>query len=691
MAAVSSYVKGLNSEQRDAVLHTDGPMLVIAGAGSGKTRVITRRVARLIAEGHAVPQEILAVTFTNKAAAEMRSRIAGLVGKKAAAAITISTFHSFCLKVLREHIEAIGYRRNFTISSEGDTRTLIRRILGDMDGVDESFSPDILREQIGLLKGGTLEETQTTQPSANSEAEEATREKYRLWVPEVYERYQSALRAANTLDFDDLLLCVLKLWQEHPDVLQHYQERFRFVSVDEYQDTNHVQYDLVRLLVGAHQNLCVVGDDDQSIYGWRGADVRNILNFERDYPAARIVTLSQNYRSTGTILHAANSVISNNAKRRSKKMRTDQEMGRAIDLLITGDEEHEATMVVTWMEHIQSKTGARHRDFAILYRSNLQSRPLEIAFRKAAIPYQVVGGQSFFERAEVRDILAYLKILTNPRDEASFLRVVNVPRRGIGDVTLHGVHDICRERGLSFGKGMAEALKSGRVNGQAERGVRAFLGLMSEYRGHFRDRSHGLGELIRDLVEKIGYRGEVERLSKTPEAAAFRWENVEAVIQAATEYDSAEPKGTLSGFLDATSLNPDSADQGRDDGPQNAVTMMTVHSAKGLEYPFVFVVGTEEGLFPHEKSVRENTLDEERRLFYVALTRAQRHISLFETLSRSRFGREKMSTSSRFLSEIPHELVRRRIHAARDMVEARVNQGNQERAKKNGKKKVKKS
>jgi superfamily I DNA/RNA helicase len=672
MPRLSKFEKGLNPAQLDAVRHIKGPLLVLAGAGSGKTSVVTRRIGRLITKEYAKANEILAVTFTNKAAGEMRERVASLVGKRKAEAVTISTFHSFCLKVLREHIEHLGFRRNFTISGEGDTRTIIRRIVEDMDGVDESFNQGTLREQISLAKGSNTETFTLTVPSDESKEEKVTREKYETWLPEVYEQYQSALRAANTLDFDDLLTYVLKLFAEHPRILSAYQKRYKFVMVDEYQDTNPTQYQLVQLLVAKHKNLCVVGDDDQSIYGWRGADVRNILQFEKDFPKAKIVTLAQNYRSVESVLHAANSIIKNNAKRREKTLFSALGPGQPLDWILTADDEHEAKITADWIAELRSSTGADFKDIAILYRSNTQSRPYEIAFRTLGIPYNVVGGQDLFERAEVRDIISYLKALANPWDEAAFLRIVNMPRRGIGDKSLHAVHDLCRARNVSLGKGMATALREGVIHGSAEKGMRSFLGLMSETRRKFKERKKPMSEILEELVEHIGYKNELERTSKSLELARMRWENIEAVVKALDEFESSTKGATLGMFLDQSSLNSD-LDKSNDDDPRNnAVTLMTIHSAKGLEFPYVFIAGVEEGLLPHDKSMREGAVDEERRLFYVALTRAQKHCILLETCARRKHGRDRICTTSRFMKEIPDELLNKHVRAARDMVVDRI-------------------
>lgn len=703
---MSSLLDGLNPEQREVVCATDGPVLVLAGAGTGKTRAVTRRIAYLVKRGLAQPEEILAVTFTNKAAGEMRERVAELVGSKRAKDILLSTFHSFCVHVLRAEIESLGYRRNFSIASESDARTLLRRVLEDLaDSTKTGMSPDELLSRISLYKNGAGRvpdnahdngSAHTAQPHPRVRAsstpageggrdkpEPAPDDKYARWTPEIIDRYQSALRAANTLDFDDLLALTLRLWREHPGILRRYQQRFRYVMVDEFQDTNPVQFDLLRALVASHRNLCVVGDDDQAIYSWRGAGIENIVEFETRFPDARVIRLEQNYRSTKVILDAANSVIANNEYRREKKLWTTQDAGREIDWLITGDDEHEAKEAVAWFRHIRQRTGASFKDFAILYRSNIQSRPIEIAFRQAGIPYMVFGGQAFFERAEVKDIVSYLRVLANPRDEAAFLRVVNVPRRGIGDATLHEVHELCRTESLTLGKGLAAVLIRGKAPQQAANGIRDFLDLLTDFRRKLRDGKSRLSDCVRQLIDRIDYRGELGRVCKTPEQAEMRWANVSAVADAVAEYESRFAQPTLAGFLDESSLDSAWDKRGAKDSSRDAVSLMTIHSAKGLEFPFVFIVGAEEGLTPHDRSLKEGALEEERRLFYVALTRAQRHATIFEAVSRQRNGRERMTQTSRFVKEIPETLIRPRILAVRDMVQERVGAGPQANAKTN--------
>ncbi|HQM31501.1 MAG TPA: UvrD-helicase domain-containing protein [Candidatus Hydrogenedentes bacterium] len=666
---MNAFLAGLNPAQREAVAHTEGPLLILAGAGSGKTRVITQRIAYILAQGIAQPGEILAVTFTNKAAGEMRERVAALVGARAGRELVISTFHSFCLRVLRAEIAHLGYRQDFTISSEGDVRTVVRRLLEDLDDVKETFDPDSFVEQIGLVKNNGLFEVPEDQPGGDTE----TARKYAKWLPAVFEKYQSALRAANTLDFDDLLLLTLRLWREHPRILARYQKRLRYVMVDEYQDTNHLQYELLRLLAAAHRNICVVGDDDQSIYGWRGADIRNILSFETDYPEAKIVKLEQNYRSTQTILSSANAVIANNRARREKKLWSELGAGRPLDWFVTGDEEHEAKMVVAWIQHIRERTRAKYTDFAVLYRSNLQSRPIEIAMRQAKIPYVVVGGQDFFERTEVKDIIAYLRAVVNPRDEVAFLRIANMPRRGIGDATLHQVHALCLAENIPFAKGLSEAMRRGAIQGRSEAGIRELLGLLRGFGERFRQGGAPLSQLVQELVDRIGYRAELVRTSKSDLQLEQKWSNVEAVIDAVAQYEQqCEGPPTLSAFLDESALNKNDDQRGNANQKRSGVTLMTIHSAKGLEFPFVFIAGIEEGLLPHEKCLQGDALEEERRLFYVALTRGKRHVTLFEACARNRRGRERLCTTSRFVKEIPEALLCRHVRAAREMVSDRV-------------------
>lgn len=660
-----SLLASLNPPQHEAVTTVNGPLLVLAGAGSGKTRVITTRIAYLIEVMGQAPESILAVTFTNKAAEEMRIRVSELVGAERAKKVTISTFHSFCLRVLRRDIDHLGRRRNFTIYGENDARILLRRVTDEL-GVEggERFSPARFHQAISLRKNSAGKPV----PVKGAVKKSDTEEKYKLHMGEVYGKYQSALKAANSLDFDDLLLFTHELWQKHPEVLDRVQEIYRYIMVDEYQDTNRLQYDLLHMLSAKHRNLCVVGDDDQSIYSWRGAAPRNILDFEKDYPEARIIALEQNYRSTGKILAAANAVIKNNLERRPKVLWTSQGEGRCCDLFIVGDEEDEARRAVGWLQHIVHRTKAAWGDFAILYRSNIQSRPFELALRHEGIPYKVIGGQDFFERAEIKDILSYLKLLANPRDEAAFVRIVNMPRRGIGDAILHQAHEVCRQEGCTLSRALFLLFERGQTPTRSEGGIIRFLRLLQDFRQRYKENGHALKETTEDLIRAIGYAGEVERVSKTPEQAQARLQNLDVVLQALERYTEEAPRPTLSGFLDETHLNTDSLDEKKDFDAEDQVHLMTIHSAKGLEFPFVFIAGVEDGCLPHEQSMKEGGVEEERRLFYVALTRGRRHVSLFQALSRVRHGKEKDCKPSRFLTEIPPELIRIHSCAAPQMM-----------------------
>jgi len=661
---MSGYLSDMNEPQRRAVATTEGPVLVLAGAGSGKTRVITRRIAHLIASDKGAPDQILAVTFTNKAASEMRERVADLIGVTAARETVISTFHSYCLRVLRQDIEHLGYRKNFTIYTESDARALLRRVTDEMGERSNRFSPAMFHSAISLRKNsGETPESLKKRPLRS-----ATEEKYETRLGDVYAQYQSALRAANGLDFDDLLLHTLHLWRKYPEALDRARNRFRYIMVDEYQDTNRLQYDLLTLLTAEHRNLCVVGDDDQSIYSWRGAQARNILDFEKDFPEAAIITLDQNYRSTSTILTAANAVIQNNTSRRPKQLWSNLGKGRPLDHFVVSDEETEAREAANWLRHIMQSTGAHYRDFAILYRSNMQSRPFELAFRNAGIPYVVIGGQDFFERAEVKDVISYLKVIANPRDEAAFLRVVNMPRRGIGDALLHQAHDLCRTEKLSIGKALAAMLERNLAPARSAEGIRTFLGLMQQFRRRFKKPDTTLRDITRDLILAIDYAGEIDRMSKNREQAMSRLDNVEAVLQAIEQYEKEAEQPSLSGFLDQTHLDSESITDTKQRENGNVATLMTIHSAKGLEFPFVFIVGLEDGLLPHEQSLKEGNLEEERRLFYVALTRGKRHVTLFEALSRTRNGKERECKTSRFLNEIPESLMKKHLRAAPEMM-----------------------
>jgi len=654
---MDQYEQGLNDAQRAAVNHVTGPLLVIAGAGSGKTRVITHRVAALIGRGHARPEEVLAVTFTNKATGEMRDRLRDLLGEESRR-ICIETFHAYCVRELRRFADRLGWRKDFSIASESDSRAIIRRATEDIASNGDGLSLDIVRDCLSRMKNNGADVPAEEDPELPDTLAASPRgEKYRQYLRLIFDRYQSALRAANSMDFDDLLVMTLRLWKTCPDVLDDARRRARFILVDEYQDTNRVQFELIRTLAGPERNVCVVGDDDQAIYGWRGADVRNILQFERYFPGARVITLDINYRSTGMIIEAANCVIRNNRQRREKTLRTVHGPGRKLDLFTTADDGHEAVEAVRWLQHIRRKTGAPWSAFAMLYRTGAQAQPLELVLRAADIPYEVFGSQEFFERMEVRDIVAYLRLIANPRDEQALLRVVNVPRRGIGDATLELAHQICMRESKTLGMALATILERGAAPRAALAGIRSFLNLMMTYRKRFHAAGRKLPEVARDLVADAGYLEFLETSSRSQTQYEARVEGVNMVLNTLTRYADTAECPTLRNFLDRTHLNAERFDNGRDDRSVNAVSLMTVHSAKGLEFPYVFILGLEEGLFPHARSVEENGIEEERRLFYVALTRGMKMVSLFHALERRHGEKTLPAEPSRFLAEIPESQI----------------------------------
>jgi superfamily I DNA/RNA helicase len=639
--------KELNPQQYAAVTHKNGPILVLAGAGSGKTKAITYRIAYLIHHQKVDPKTILGVTFTNKAAGEMRQRVAALIGPKAKE-VTLCTFHSLGLKILREHGHHLGYRRNFTIYGEGDQLSLLRTLIREHPKKRDKFDAGILLSRISGYKNKCVD--------GKSEFP-LYGDKYDDILPEVYDRFQSALRAYQAVDFDDLILLPIRLLDEFPDVRRFYHETYQHLLVDEYQDTNHGQYRLITLLASAHRNICVVGDDDQSIYGWRGAEVRNILNFEKDYPDAKVIKLEQNYRSTQVILDAANHVIKNNNKRQDKRLWTDRGRGKNIDAFLARDENDEAKTIAWRLQTIKERASARWSDFAVLYRSNVQSRALESTFRVNKIPYIVVGGYEFFDRKEVKDIIAYLKVVQNPRDDLSLLRILNYPRRGIGDSAIVRLHEEAHKRDLCVYDLLKEAQNDHELSKQAQEGLRSFLLLIEELR---KQRHAGdLSQLVRSTIEKTGYREEIERTIDDAITAQMKIDTVEELVSAASSFSEQEEAGTLASFLDSLSLNDDTFQNGgKKIRPDDAVLLATLHSAKGLEFPYVFMCGMEEDLLPHSRSLNEGGgIDEERRLCYVGITRARRHLTMSLVQERNKFGRKAKRIPSRFLKEIPEDLL----------------------------------
>lgn len=614
--------------------HTEGPLLVLAGAGSGKTRVLTHRIAYLLERGLAAPDEVLAITFTNKAAEEMKERVALLVGQQARR-MWVSTFHSFCARVLRAHAERLGYRRGFTIYDQGDSIRLVKRCIVELGKDPKRFNPRSFAAQISAAKNALVGPDDYLRQTEGYMAEN---------VAEVYGLYQQRLYENNAVDFDDLIMQTVALLELFPEVRERYQERFRYIHVDEYQDTNHAQYRLVNILAAKHRNLCVVGDDDQSVYSWRGADIRNILDFERDYPEARVVKLEQNYRSTQTILDAANAVVANNVSRKAKRLWTAGEEGERIRVFAAGDEYAEARFVVSEIRRLLDG-GARPSDVAVFYRTNAQSRTLEDVLVREGIPYQVIGGLRFYERAEIKDAMAYLSVIANPADDVSLERIANVPKRGLGATSLGKLQEHARRAGTTLYEALAEPEAAG-LSGKARRACEELRRLFEGWRVAARE--VGPAELAEAVLEESGYRGELEA-ERTIEAEQ-RLDNLEELINAARAYEAAEPEPSLEGFLQELALY---SEQDALDTGGGSVTLMTLHNAKGLEFPHVFIVGMEEGTFPHARALDEQNLEEERRLCYVGITRAMKSLTLSYARVRSSWGEREPRMPSRFLSEIP--------------------------------------
>ena len=626
---------GLNPPQREAVLHGDGPLLVLAGAGSGKTRVLTHRVARLIEDG-VPPQAVLAITFTNKAAGEMRERIGTLVGPRARA-IWASTFHSACVRILRREAPSAGYARDFSIYDGDDQLRLIRRCTVDEDIDPKRFAPRALQARISDAKNHLRgpEEMAALDGSYNDEV-----------ASRVYRRYADALRANGAMDFDDLLMVTALLMENDEAVRARWQTRFAHVLVDEYQDTNHAQYRLVRALAEPQRNVMAVGDDDQGIYSWRGADVANILDFERDFPNAHVVALEQNYRSTGTILRAANAVVERNPHRHSKRLWTDLGDGEPITAVSCRDEHEEARVVAGAIEQALGR-GDSLSDIAVFYRTNAQSRAIEDQLVRRGVNYTVVGGPRFYERAEVRDLLAYLRVVSNPADGVSLARMLGAPKRGLGPGCIAKLEAFAAAHVLPIG---AALLRPDEVAGlqPAQRATIAATGaLLEDIRRHVAAGSP-LDRVIEEVIDHSGLREALER-EGTFEAQG-RIENLDEMVRVAAEYDASEEEATLGGFLEGIALQ---ADADLVDASSGTVTLMTIHNAKGLEFDIVIITGLEEGLFPHSRSDTPETLEEERRLFYVGLTRARRHLILTHAESRAIHGGRDYRLPSRFLGEIP--------------------------------------
>jgi DNA helicase-2/ATP-dependent DNA helicase PcrA len=638
---MSDLLTGLNAEQHRAVETTEGPVLVLAGAGTGKTRVITCRIAHLLAKGVA-PENVLAMTFTNKAAREMRERVGKLLSKSKAGELTIGTFHAFCARLLREHAPALGLPRTFSIADAADQLAAVKSVLRELRVPEAAIRPQAVQAKISLAKNRLIRSGQY-RDQAPDDVEQL--------VGLAYQRYEEHLARSRSLDFDDLLLKTLDLLSNHGEIRDYYRGLYRYVMVDEYQDTNRPQYEIVRRIADGHQNLCVVGDDDQSIYGWRGADVSRILGFDRDFRKALTVRLETNYRSTDQILGAANQVIRHNATRHEKTLHAAKGHGEPIRYQRLDGEEEEAVFVVREILRERAETGVRLGQFAILFRTANQPRAFEAVLRREGVPYQLVGGRSFFDRKEVRDLLAFLKIMANPDDETSLLRIINVPPRGVGKTSVERVVAHATGQGISVNQAFSRAEE---IEGVPPAAVEAVGKLMRTLNGlSGRTAGPSLVSTVRDLIAAVDYRAEVERCYDEPETRLTRWAAVEEVVDFAENYARRKAKPTLGGFLEELSLSQeeDLADR-KDDQPADAVWLMTLHAAKGLEFPYVYLVGLEEGLLPHARSVEEDTVEEERRLMYVGITRAMKRLTVSFTQSRSKFGRRVETVPSRFLYEM---------------------------------------
>lgn len=645
-------VKGMNPQQAEAVKHTDGPLLIMAGAGSGKTRVLTHRVAYLMAAKQIAPWNILAITFTNKAAREMKDRIARLVGG-VAEDIWVSTFHSMCVRILRRDIDRIHFDRSFSILDASDQLTAIKQVLKELNLDPKKYEPRTLLGMISNHKN----ELRTAQDAAALVGNNP----YERIISDVYTAYEKKLKQNNVLDFDDLIMKTIHLFQEAPDVLAFYQKKFKYIHVDEYQDTNRAQYTLVKQLASAHENLCVVGDSDQSIYRWRGADIANILTFEKDYPSAHVVLLEQNYRSTKRILEAANGVIQNNSSRKEKNLWTDNQEGEKLLLHVASDDRDEAFFIMNQMKELRLE-GMEYGQMAVLYRTNAQSRGLEEMLLKSNIPYKMVGGTKFYERKEIKDVLAYLRLIANPNEDISFVRVVNEPKRGIGAATIDKLGDFADMQGVS----LMEAIRDIELSGIAPRiatKLTEFRQLMVDLRQMADYLS--ISELVEEVLKKTGYE-EMLKIEKTLEAES-RLENLQEFLSVAQNFEKESDEQTLVAFLTDLTLVSD-LDSLEEVDELHQVTLMTLHSAKGLEFPIVFLIGMEEGLFPHSRALNdEEEMEEERRLAYVGITRAEKRLYLTRAQSRMLYGRFQNNPESRFLHELPETLLERSGKAKKAM------------------------
>jgi DNA helicase-2/ATP-dependent DNA helicase PcrA len=635
MASSFSF-DSLNNAQRQAVAALDGPVMLLAGAGTGKTRTVTCRIAHMLEKGVS-PEEILAVTFTNKAASEMRERISGMVSKKAAKVMTVCTFHSLCVRILRGGIDKLGFKQNFSICSHSDQVGMMKQLLIRKGGKNEKVKPDAVLGAISNAKNKGIE-------PANLEDE---------FFAVLAVAYQNELRARNAVDFDDLLLFGEKILREHPDVRDHFRQRFTRVTVDEFQDTNALQMQLLQQLVGAPYNVCVVGDDDQSIYGWRGAEVANILNFEKFFPDPKVIRLEENYRSTHAVLHTANSLIVHNLGRREKVLRSTRKGGDPVRIIAMPGDDEEAEFIAEEILAGKGASGSKWEDFAVLFRTNGQSRKLELALRERKIPYRMVGAQSFYDRREVRDVMAYAQLLASPDADVQLLRILNSPNRGIGQSTTILATDWSREHHESVWQALCDPHFTATIGAKSRQAIESFVTLIASAKNRIDIANESPADVLHGVVKEIEYLPWIERGCKTDSERQQRGEGIQMVIDSLRDHVTKGKK--LQAFLDASALASDRDDDDLD--KKQGATLITLHASKGLEFPIVFLVGLEEGFLPHTRSIAEGTKDEERRLLYVGITRAQDNLTMTYCCKRMKWGQETHCEPSSFIGELDDEHV----------------------------------
>lgn len=663
MSNENKLLAGLNNKQQEAVKTTQGPLLIMAGAGSGKTSVLTRRVAFLIDEKEVNPWNILAITFTNKAANEMRERVEETL-ESDASDMWISTFHSCCVRILRKDINRIGYNRSFVIYDSADQVTLVKDCLKELNLNDKVFEPKMIISTISGAKDKLYDPKQFKAMHMNDNRMSK--------IADVYALYQDRLKRNSALDFDDLIFKTVELLKSDKEVLDYYRNRFKYIMVDEYQDTSKAQYELIKILAKEHQNICVVGDDDQSIYGWRGADIRNILEFEKDYDDVHVVKLEQNYRSTQIILDAANTVISNNIERKRKRLWSEKKDGELIKIQVAQDEIEESDFVADMIAKISREQNRSYKDFAVLYRANAQSRSVEDALNRSQIPYNIYGGTKFYERKEIKDLIAYLRVIQNPQDDISIKRIINVPRRGIGLRTIEKIEDRASLKQESIYSVLIDIETNSEISTKARNSISEFVDNVIGTLRTMRE-VYPVSKLIEKVIESIDYYGYIDELYKgDKEEAEERKDNVKEFISVAMEFEQNSEEKDLETFLTGVALTSESSEEEEID----KVSLMTIHTSKGLEFPVVFIVGMEDGLFPIARAVRsmsDSEIEEERRLCYVGITRAKEILYLTLTQKRTLYGKTNPSIASRFMEELPKECIERLNSAEKELSYSKAN------------------